>query len=92
MASSSATATQRDVTAVAGAKGASEEALWIKVLRQWGTIAVIVLTAIGFSLASPYFLTVSNLNNILFSMIVSCLVSVGLTFVVVGGSSICRSA
>ena len=86
MASSSATATQRDVTAVAGAKGASEEALWIKVLRQWGTIAVIVLTAIGFSLASPYFLTVSNLNNILFSMIVSCLVSVGLTFVVVGGS------
>lgn len=37
-------------------------------------------------LASPYFLTVSNLNNILFSMIVSCLVSVGLTFVVVGGS------
>ena len=86
MASSSATATQRDVTAVAGAKGASEEALWIKVLRQWGTIAVIVLTAIGFSLASPYFLRVSNLNNILFSMIVSCLVSVGLTFVVVGGS------
>ena len=86
MASSSATATQRDVTAVAGAKGASEEAPWIKVLRQWGTIAVILLTAIGFSLASPYFLTVSNLNNILFSMIVSCLVSVGLTFVVVGGS------
>ncbi len=86
MASRSATATQRDVTAIAGAKGASEEALWIKVLRQWGTIAVIVLTAIGFSLASPYFLTVSNLNNILFSMIVSCLVSVGLTFVVVGGS------
>ena len=86
MASSSATATRRDATAVAGTTGASEEALWIRVLRQWGTIAVIALTAIGFSLASPYFLTVSNLNNILFSMIVSCLVSVGLTFVVVGGS------
>jgi ribose/xylose/arabinose/galactoside ABC-type transport system permease subunit len=86
MASSSAPAAERNVTAVVGAKDTSEEALWIKVLRQWGTIAVIVLTAIGFSLASPYFLTVSNLNNILFSMIVSCLVSVGLTFVVVGGS------
>lgn len=55
-------------------------------LRRWGTIAVIIVTCIGFSLASPWFLTASNFNNILFSMIVSCLVSVGLTFVVVGGS------
>jgi ribose transport system permease protein len=62
------------------------EALWLRLLRQWGTIVVIVFTAIGFSFASPYFLTVSNFNNILFSMIVSCLVSIGLTFVVVGGS------
>jgi ribose transport system permease protein len=54
--------------------------------RRWGTIVVIVLTGIGFALSSPYFFTVSNFNNILFSMIVSCLVSVGLTFVVVGGS------
>ena len=58
----------------------------VKFLRRWGTIVVIVLTGIGFALSSPYFLTVSNFNNILFSMIVSCLVSVGLTFVVVGGS------
>lgn len=55
-------------------------------LRRWGTIAVIVLTCAGFALASPWFFTVSNLNNILFSMIISCLVSVGLTFVVIGGS------
>ena len=63
-----------------------DEALWLRFLRQWGTIVVMVLTAIGFSVASPYFLNVSNFNNILFSMIVSCLVSIGLTFVVVGGS------
>lgn len=86
MSSSSASAAQAGGTAVAGAEKIVEEALWMKVLRQWGTIAVIVLTAIGFSIASPWFLTISNFNNILFSMIVSCLVSIGLTFVVVGGS------
>ncbi|HWH83525.1 MAG TPA: ABC transporter permease, partial [Burkholderiaceae bacterium] len=36
--------------------------------------------------SSEYFLTFSNLNNVLFSMIVSCMVSMGLTFVVVVGS------
>jgi ribose transport system permease protein len=58
----------------------------VNFLRRWGTIVVIVATCIGFALASPWFFTLSNFNNILFSMIVSCLVSVGLTFVVVGGS------
>jgi ribose/xylose/arabinose/galactoside ABC-type transport system permease subunit len=67
-------------------KEETDEAIWLRLLRRWGTIGVIVLTAIGFSFASPYFLNVSNFNNILFSMIVSCLVSIGLTFVVVGGS------
>ncbi len=62
------------------------ESLLIRVLRRWGTIAVIVLVAIGFSFASPWFLTFSNFNNILFSMIVSCLVSMGLTYVVIAGS------
>jgi hypothetical protein len=28
-----------------------DEALWLRFLRQWGTIIVIVLTAIGFSFA-----------------------------------------
>lgn len=55
-------------------------------LRRWGTIVVIVLTGIGFAVASPYFATVSNLNNVLFSMIVSALVSMGLTWVVKAGS------
>lgn len=58
----------------------------VEFLRRWGTIVVIVLTGAGFALSSPYFFTISNFNNILFSMIVSCLVSTGLTFVVVGGS------
>lgn len=62
------------------------ESLLLRLLRQWGTIIVIVLTAAGFSFVSPYFLTFSNFNNILFSMIVPCLVSIGLTYVVVAGS------
>lgn len=62
------------------------ESLLVRLLRRWGTIAVIVLVAIGFSFASPWFLTFSNFNNILFSMIVSCMVSMGLTYVVIAGS------
>lgn len=68
------------------AKAGQGPSFLVRFLRRWGTIIVIVATAIGFAFASPWFFTVSNLNNILFSMIVSCLVSVGLTFVVVGGS------
>src|ERR1700761_8887391 len=55
-------------------------------LRRWGTIIVIVLVGLLFCRLSPYFPTVSNFNNILFSMIVSALVSMGLTFVVAAGS------
>ncbi len=58
----------------------------VAILRKWGTVIVIALTALAFSVASPYFLSVSNLNNILFSMIVSAMVSMGLTYVVVVGS------
>ena len=65
---------------------ARQESLLIRILRRWGTIFVIILTAIGFSFASEYFLTFSNFNNVLFSMLVSCLVSMGLTWVVMAGS------
>ena len=58
----------------------------VAILRKWGTVIVIALTAFAFSIASEYFLSFSNLNNILFSMIVSAMVSMGLTFVVVVGS------
>ncbi|VDC22699.1 ABC transporter permease [Pseudogemmobacter humi] len=65
--------------------GSNETAL-IRLLRTWGTIIVIALVGIGFAIASPYFATVSNFNNILFAMIVSALVSIGLTYVIVAGS------
>ncbi|HWH83566.1 MAG TPA: hypothetical protein VNU71_15145, partial [Burkholderiaceae bacterium] len=61
-------------------------AWWVTLLRKWGTVFVIALTAVAFAVSSEYFLTFSNLNNVLFSMIVSCMVSMGLTFVVVVGS------
>lgn len=64
----------------------SGESLTLRLLRRWGTIGVIVLVGIAFAFASPYFATVSNMNNILFAMIVSALVSIGLTYVVVAGS------
>lgn len=65
---------------------ARKESSAMRFLRRWGTIIVLVMAAVGFSIASPYFATVSNLNNILFSMIVSALVSLGLTWVVISGS------
>jgi ribose/xylose/arabinose/galactoside ABC-type transport system permease subunit len=61
-------------------------ALLMRLLRRWGTIIVILLTGVGFAVASPYFATLSNGNNILFSMIVSALVTMGLTWVVMAGS------
>ena len=82
---SETTAMTNGTTNVARAGAATAEALWLRLLRRWGTISVIVLTAIGFGFASPWFLTLSNLNNILFSMIVSALVAMGLTFVVMAG-------
>jgi ribose transport system permease protein len=86
MSNTTAAATGASAPNASPAAKFTEEPFWIRFLRQWGTIAVIVLTGVGFSFASPYFFAVSNFNNILFSMIVSCLVSIGLTFVVVGGS------
>nr|WP_314256838.1 ABC transporter permease [uncultured Devosia sp.] len=56
------------------------------IAKKWGTVAVIVAVGVLFSLLSPYFLTVSSFNNILFSMVVSCLVAIGLTYVISVGS------
>lgn len=76
------------VTATSTATTATvrKESALVRILRRWGTIIVIVLTAVGFAFASQYFLTFSNFNNILFSMFVSCMVSMGLTWVVMAGS------
>jgi ribose transport system permease protein len=80
-----------EAVASPGASGAAAadsrgESVGVRLARRWGTIIVVLLTAVGFAIASPYFATVSNANNILFSMIVSALVSMGLTWVVVAGS------
>ena len=58
----------------------------LRFLRVWGTILVMIAVGIGFSFASPYFLTVSNFNNIVFGMFTSALLSMGLTYVVAAGS------
>ncbi|WP_246135650.1 ABC transporter permease [Mesorhizobium intechi] len=78
-------AVAQNVARTAVSSGRKESAA-MRFLRRWGTIVVIVLAGLGFALASPYFATVSNLNNVLFSMIVSALVSMGLTWVVMAGS------
>jgi len=86
MSSAGTEAGRTDLAAGGGQTVEHGESLLVRLLRRWGTIAVIVLVAIGFSFASEWFLTFSNFNNILFSMIVSCLVSMGLTYVVIAGS------
>lgn len=84
--SDTVTTSKAGVASESAPNTASGEAVWVRLLRRWGTISVIVLTAIGFSFISPYFFSVSNFNNILFSMIVACMVSMGLTYVVIVGS------
>ena len=81
-----ANATTAGETTPTTATGGRKESPLVRFLRRWGTVLVILLTAVGFAFASPYFLTFSNFNNILFSMLVSCLVSMGLTWVVMAGS------
>jgi len=68
------------------AAGADKTHPALRFLRVWGTIIVMIAVAIGFSFASPYFMTVSNMNNIVFSMFTSALLSIGLTYVVTAGS------
>ncbi len=55
-------------------------------LRKWSTIAAMLAVCAGFSLATPYFLTISNVTNVVFTMVTSALVSLGLTYVVIAGS------
>lgn len=63
---------------------------WLRVmsrmLRKWGTIIAMVLVGVGFTLATPYFLTISNITNVIFGMVTSALVALGLTYVVIAGS------
>jgi ribose/xylose/arabinose/galactoside ABC-type transport system permease subunit len=52
-------------------------------VRRWGTIAGIVLALIGFSIAAPTFLVVSNLFDVLKQGSVLSLIAIGLTLALI---------
>jgi ribose transport system permease protein len=53
--------------------------------RQLGTLAGLVLLGVLFTFLSPYFLTVSNLLNVLEQTAINAVIAVGMTFVIVSG-------
>lgn len=53
--------------------------------RQLGTLAALVALGAFLSFASPYFLTTSNLINVLEQTAINTIIAVGLTFVIVSG-------
>lgn len=60
--------------------------LMVAGVRKWSTIVAMLVVCAGFSAATPYFLTASNVTNVVFTMVTSALVSLGLTYVVIAGS------
>ncbi|MCW5952078.1 MAG: ABC transporter permease, partial [Propionibacteriaceae bacterium] len=54
-------------------------------LRQFALIAALLIVMIAFTLSSEYFLTVSNLMNVVRQMSVTTIVAVGMTFVIISG-------
>ena len=53
--------------------------------RQTGTIAGLVLLSAVLALSSPYFLTVSNIVNVLQQSAIIAIVAAGITFVIISG-------
>jgi ribose/xylose/arabinose/galactoside ABC-type transport system permease subunit len=53
--------------------------------RQVGTLAGLVLLCLLLTFLSPYFLTVSNLLNVLEQTAINAVIAVGMTFVIVSG-------
>ena len=56
-----------------------------KFVRRYGNVLVIIVLIIGFALINPAFLTVYNFTNIIRQIAMMGIVSVGFTFVMVGG-------
>ncbi|MHA6523391.1 ABC transporter permease [Tessaracoccus sp. G1721] len=54
-------------------------------LRQFALIAALLVVMLAFTLTSEYFLTVSNLMNVVRQMAVTTIVAVGMTFVIISG-------
>ncbi len=50
--------------------------------RQWGTVLGLLLLCAVLSLASPYFLTVSNLLNVLQQTSINAIIAIGMTYVI----------
>lgn len=51
--------------------------------RQLGTLVGLLLLCLALSLASPYFLTLANLSNVLEQTSLNAIVAVGMTFVII---------
>lgn len=51
--------------------------------RQFGTLAGLIVLAFGLSLLTPYFLTVSNLLNVLQQTAINAIIAVGMTYVII---------
>ncbi|MGH7118821.1 MAG: ABC transporter permease [Acetobacteraceae bacterium] len=72
--------------AASDARSGGGRGLMMAALRKWSTIVAMLIVCAGLSLATPYFLTASNVTNVIFTMVTSALVSLGLTYVVIAGS------
>lgn len=54
-------------------------------LRQYALVAALLVIVVAFSLSSEYFLTTSNLLNVVRQMSVTTIVAIGMTFVIITG-------
>jgi len=57
----------------------------IRYARQFGTLFGLVLLCIALWIATPYFLTSSNLLNIMEQSAINALIAVGMTFIIISG-------
>jgi ribose transport system permease protein len=67
------------------AKDVKRRRLWIHSGRQLGTFAGLVALCVTLWAATPHFLTVSNLLNVLEQTSINAIVAVGMTFVIISG-------
>ena len=79
-------ATQEKVLRRRAGAGLVKLAAWLASKgRQVGTLAGLVLLCLLLTFLSPYFLTVSNLLNVLEQTAINAVIAVGMTFVIVSG-------
>jgi len=59
--------------------------LGLRILAKYGTVIVLVIMVVGFSIGSPYFLNTSNAIDVLNSGSITAVIAAGLTIVLVAG-------